>query len=178
MQVRVVERTLIAAHNWGEEVVQCWATVNSWLQAKESSRPIKVSFLRVQQLVTIDPVPCAAEPHLAFLKVSGQFSEICCELMFLVPEARNPSKIHVASYELVSEVDPVFQRMGCLEQAFFGTAQCMQQQIAKFISTQPLPQVLQDLIIAYGFLYVQSESKKSVASAEGLRNEEEKLMRP
>jgi hypothetical protein len=54
----------------------------------------------------------------------------------------------------------------------------MQQQIAKFISTQPLPQVLQDLIIAYGFLYVQSESKKSVASAEGLRNEEEKLMRP
>jgi hypothetical protein len=71
MQVRVVERTLIAAHNWGEEVVQCWATVSSWLQAKESSRPIKVSFLRVQQLVTIDPVPCAAEPHLAFLKVSG-----------------------------------------------------------------------------------------------------------
>lgn len=130
MQVRVVERTLIAAHNWGEEVVQCWATVSSWLQAKESSRPIKVSFLRVQQLVTIDPVPCAAEPHLAFLK------------------------------------------------AFFGTAQCMQQQIAKFISTQPLTQVLQDLIIAYGFLYVQSESKKSVASAEGLRNEEEKLMRP
>jgi hypothetical protein len=92
MQVRVVERTLIAAHNWGEEVVQCWATVSSWLQAKESSRPIKVSFLRVQQLVTIDPVPCAAEPHLAFLK------------------------------------------------AFFGTAQCMQQQIAKFISTQPLTQ--------------------------------------
>jgi hypothetical protein len=130
MQVRVVERTLIAAHTWGEEVVQCWTTVSSWLQAKESSRPIKVSFLRVQQLVTIDPVPCAAEPHLAFLK------------------------------------------------AFFGTAQCMQQQIAKFISTQPLPQVLQDLIIAYGFLYVQSESKKSVASAEGLRNEEEKLMRP
>jgi hypothetical protein len=54
----------------------------------------KVSFLRVQQLVTTDPVPCAAEPHLAFLKVSGQFSEICCELMFLVPEASNPSKIH------------------------------------------------------------------------------------
>jgi hypothetical protein len=46
MQVWVVERTLIAAHNWGEEVVQCWATVSSWLQAKESSRPIKVSFLK------------------------------------------------------------------------------------------------------------------------------------
>jgi hypothetical protein len=115
MQVRVVERTLIAACNWGEEVVQCWATVSSWLQAKESSRPIKVSFLRVQQLVTIDHVPCAAEPHLAFLKVSGQFFEICCELMFLVPEASNPSKIRVASDELVSEMDPLFQRMGCLE---------------------------------------------------------------
>ncbi len=88
----MVERTLIAAHNWGEEVVQCWATVSSWLQAKESSRPMKVSFLRVQQLVTIDPVPCAAEPHFAFLKVSGQFSEICCELMFLVREASNPSR--------------------------------------------------------------------------------------
>jgi hypothetical protein len=68
--------------------------------------------------------------------------------------------------------------MGCLGQAFFGTAQCMQQQIAKFTSTQPLPQVLQDLIIAHGFLYVQNESKKFVAKAEGLRNEEEKLMRP
>ncbi len=126
----MVERTLIAAHNWGEEVVQCWATVSSWLQAKESSRPIKVSFLRVQQLVTIDPVPCAAEPHLAFLKVSGPFSEICCELMFLVPEASNPSKIHVASDELVSEVDPVFQRMGLSGTGFFwnctvhATANC------------------------------------------------------
>jgi len=108
MQVQVVERTLIAAHNWGEEVVQCWATVNSWLQAEESSRPIKVSFLRVQQLVTIDHVPRAIEPHLAFLKVSGQFSELCCELIFLVPEANNPSNIHVASDELVSEVDPLF----------------------------------------------------------------------
>jgi hypothetical protein len=78
MQVRVVERTLIAAHNWGEEVVQCWATVSNWLQAEESSRPIKVSFLMVQQLVTIDPVPRAAEPHLAnFLNyVTGLYSSI------------------------------------------------------------------------------------------------------
>jgi hypothetical protein len=67
MQVRVVERTLAAACNWGEEVAQCWATVSSWLQAKDSRPSVKVPFFRVQQLVTVDPVPCE-EPCLALLK--------------------------------------------------------------------------------------------------------------
>jgi len=53
-------------------VAQCWATVNSWLQAKDNRPSIKVPFSRVQQLVTVDPVPFE-EPYLALLKVSGQF---------------------------------------------------------------------------------------------------------
>ncbi len=69
----MVERTLAAACNWGEEVAQCWATVSSWLQAKDSRPSVKVPFFRVQQLVTVDPVPCE-EPCLALLKVSGQNS--------------------------------------------------------------------------------------------------------
>jgi hypothetical protein len=48
-------------------VAQCWATVNSWLQAKDNRPSVKVPFSRVQQLVTIDPVPCE-EPCLALLK--------------------------------------------------------------------------------------------------------------
>ncbi len=94
MQVRVVERTLAAACNWGEEVAQCWATVSSWLQAKDSRPSVKVPFFRVQQLVTVDPVPCE-EPCLALLKVSGQFLTSLSSCYFQILQIFQTSMLHL-----------------------------------------------------------------------------------
>jgi hypothetical protein len=94
MQVRVVERTLAAACNWGEEVAQCWATVSSWLQAKDSRPSVKVPFFRVQQLVTVDPVPCE-EPCLALLKVSGQFLTYLSSCYFQILQIFQTSMLHL-----------------------------------------------------------------------------------
>jgi hypothetical protein len=47
-------------------VAKCWATVNSWLQAKDNRPSVKVPSSKVQQLVTVDPIPASN-----FSNVSG-----------------------------------------------------------------------------------------------------------
>jgi hypothetical protein len=75
-------------------VAQFWATVNSLLQAKDNRPSIKVPFSRVQQPVTIDPVPCE-EPCLALLKVSGQFLTSLSSCYFQILQIFQTSMLHL-----------------------------------------------------------------------------------
>lgn len=72
MQMRAVEKKLFLARKWAEDVAKSWASINSWLQPKDS-KPPKVTFAVVQHLVAIDPVPCV-EPYLSFVQVLGNLS--------------------------------------------------------------------------------------------------------